>query len=164
MAENTSIGTNVGLDPVMQYCPRDAEWAPQARKYRRDKNSPQKKLVDRVFKIFGSEKSNQITLNQIIEVDRKDGVWAEHGVQMNQQTLSGVDIQIALKNPHLRMVKNEAVKKSISQNEFIAILGGCFSQETVGNKVIITRDQALLHLKRNEAHFKKLADFTAFMY
>lgn len=163
MAGNTSIRTNVGLDPVAQYCPRYAELAPQASKYRRDKNSPQKSLVDRVFKIFGSEKSNQITLNQIIEVDKKDGLWAEHGVHMNRQTLSGVDIQIALKNQHLRMVKNEAVKKSMSQEELIALLGGCFSQGTAGDKMIITRDQALLHLKGNEDHYKKLTEFTALM-
>lgn len=162
MAGNTNIGTKVGFDPTLQYCPRDAEWAPQAMKYRRDKNSPQKGLVDRIFKIFGSEKSNTISLSKIMAVDAKDGCAAEHGLQMDRKTLSKLDMQVALGNKVIRYIdKKKAAEEAISQNELIAMLGGCLSQETVGNKVIITRDQALLHFKRNENHYKKLTDFTA---
>lgn len=146
---------------IIQFCPKGADYAAKLTAYNRAKESREKNLVERVFKIFGAEKSGKITRDQIIAVDKKDGCWVERGLEMNRETLSRLDIQIALKSKYID--KKEAAKNPISQNEFAKLLGGCYSQEGAGTSLIITRDQAMRHLKSNEADLKKLEVFMALM-
>lgn len=156
MAEKSDINIGTIKMPTLRYCTYGTSPA-KSGKGKSANEAASKQLVDKIFKIFGAGNSDEITREQIIEVDKKNNPFAVHGRQMRQPTLSKSDIESAFwgKDAEQIMSRDASVKKheqeqAISQWDFAALLGGCFSDAGNGTRILITRDRATSFLENNK--------------
>lgn len=165
MAEKSNINISTMKIPELDYCMYSAGSFSKSSKNIATNEADSQRLVEKIFSIFGAANSDEISRDQLIAVDKKDNDYAEHGLQMKQKTLSKKDIQIAFwgKDAERIMsedakVKHKAKGQVISQWDFAALLGGCYS-ETIGTRILITRDRAIEHLSNNKDARKALETF-----
>lgn len=139
----------------MRYCPQRIDLIASSGVYDRAKNTNAKKLVTKVFKMLGAEKSGVIKSANLVVIDKKDKN-AAHGNDMGNETLSRVDFQMALHPNETIDLDKVSNKPIISQYKFMELLGACYTQGGLGNDVVVTKDMALLYLSNNKDAVDKL--------
>ena len=170
MAEKSNISIGTIKMPTMQHCMDVINYPSSPAKYKAAKQPVSKPLVEKVFKIFGAGNSDEITGDQILAVDKKDKLFPTHGREMRQPTLSKSDIESAFWGKNAEQIMSEDVnakkqeqEQTISQWDFAALLGGCFSEEGTGTRILITRDRALTFLENNKEARAALESFFQIM-
>lgn len=157
MAEKSNISIGTIKMPTLQHCMDVINYPSKPVKYKAAKQPVSEPLVEKIFKIFGAGNSDEITREQILAVDKNDKLFPKHGLQIRQPTLSKSDIESAFWGEDAKKnmsddanAKKQEQEQTISQWDFAALLGGCFSEEGTGTRILITRDRALTFLENNK--------------
>lgn len=158
MAETGTSIVNIQM-PTLQFCDARGRNDLKVDRSAKGKDIDTTILVDKIFKVFGAEKSGKLTRSQIYDVDKKDDNASRLSRDENIKTLSKADIQKAFWGDDFESIIKEDKTPLLSVSELTALLGGCYSQEGVGNSLVITREQAIKNLSKNKEHKQFLESF-----